>query len=635
MIFTKAFFKRLPYVNKKFILSLVLEKKLVKTPKRIAFGFSLSTLPLLERLQASQHVDQIFISNGSTLSVEKKIEGLVESSPVDFLKEQWQKNNKLIFLGSIGAVVRLISPFIKSKENDPAILVMDSKAKNVITLLGGHKQGGDRFASELGAALEAEVICTSDSFIERRIPLDCFGEGWGWKRGGENVDWRKLMISQSKEQKNIVFQAKGSKLWQKLKGCTNFSFLEKNPPISFKNIDLYIGQENRDICSWHPPTIIIGIGCERNTNEKVIQRAINESLNQNGLSLLSISCLATIDKKNDEIGLLNLSKKNEWPIYFFSALELSKVNVPNPSNVVLNEMETASVAEAAAILLGAHGGRLLQEKQIYYSNEDECGAVTIALVEVSIPFAPHKGELHLIGSGPGELEMLTSDSRRALTRCVAWIGYTPYLDYLESIRRPDQVRIDSKLTFEKDRCECALELAKEGARVALISSGDSGIYGMAGLALELWLNEKIDSRPLFQVHPGISSFQLAAAKLGAPFMNDFCSISLSDLLTPWDQIERRIKNAAIGDFVIAIFNPKSIKRDWQLKKTVDLLLEFRKPCTPVAIARELGRPDESLEIHTLETLPFNQVDMLTILVIGNSQSVIKNKKFLTPRGYFP
>ena len=240
-------------------------------------------MPLLERLQASKHVDQIFISVGSTFSLEKKIDGLVESSPIDFLKDQWQGNNKLIFVGSIGAVVRLIAPFIRSKENDPAILVTDSKAKNVITLLGGHKQGGDRFASELAAALEAEVICTSDSFTESRIPLDCFGEGWGWKRGGEVVGWRKLMISQSKEQKNIVFQDKGSKLWQKLKGCSNFSFLEKNDPKFFKNIDLYIGHENRNICSWHPPTIIIGIGCERNTDEKVIQRAINESLNQNGL----------------------------------------------------------------------------------------------------------------------------------------------------------------------------------------------------------------------------------------------------------------------------------------------------------------------------------------------------------------
>ncbi|WP_413391740.1 precorrin-3B C(17)-methyltransferase [Prochlorococcus marinus] len=590
-------------------------------------------MPLLERLQASKYVDQIFISNGSTLSLEKKIEGLIESSPIDFLKDHWQNNNKLIFLGSIGAVVRLISPFVRSKENDPAILVMDSKAKNVITLLGGHKQGGDKFASELAAALEAEVICTSDSSTERRIPLDCFGEGWGWKRGGGDVDWRKLMISQSKEQKNIVFQSKGSKLWQKLKGCSNFSFLEKNDPISYEKITLYIGQENSNICSWYPSSIIIGIGCERNTDEKLIKRAINESFSENGLSLLSIACIATIDKKNDEIGLLNLSKKNEWPIYFFSALELSKVKVPTPSNVVLKEMGTPSVAEAAAISQGAESGRLIQEKQIHYAKEDEFGAVTIALVELDKPFAPHKGELHLIGSGPGKLEMLTSDSRQVLARCAAWIGYGPYLNYLEAIRRHDQVRIDSELTFEKDRCQHALDLAKQGVKVALISSGDSGIYGMAGLALELWLNERVDSRPLFQVHPGISSFQMAAAKLGAPFMHDFCSISLSDLLTPWNQIEKRIKSAAIGDFVLAIFNPKSIKRYWQLKKTVDLLLEFRKPSTPVAIARQLGRPEESIELHTLETLPFDQVDMLTILVIGNSQSVIKNNKFLTPRGY--
>jgi len=222
---------------------------------------------LLERLQASKHIDQIFISDGTILSLEKEIEGLVESSPIDFLKDHWENNNKLIFVGSIGAVVRLISPFVRSKENDPAILVMDSKAKNVIPLLGGHKQGGDRLASELAAALEAEVICTSDSFTERRIPVDCFGEGWGWERGGNSVDWRKLMIRQSKEQKNIVFQSQGSKLWQQLKGCANCSFLAKNDPISFENINLYIGQENRNICSWHPPTIIFGIGCERNTDE--------------------------------------------------------------------------------------------------------------------------------------------------------------------------------------------------------------------------------------------------------------------------------------------------------------------------------------------------------------------------------
>ncbi len=160
-------------------LTPVLAKKSVKTSKRVAFGFSISAVPLLERLKASKHVDQIFISDFSTLSLGHQIEGLVESLPIDFLKNYWQKNNKLIFVGAIGAVVRLVSPFVESKENDPAVIVLDSKAKNVITLLGGHKQGGDAFANELGASLEAEVVCTSDSFTEKRISLDCFGEGWG------------------------------------------------------------------------------------------------------------------------------------------------------------------------------------------------------------------------------------------------------------------------------------------------------------------------------------------------------------------------------------------------------------------------------------------------------------------------
>ena len=589
---------------------------------------------MLKRLKKSNHVDQIFISERADFLSEEKNLGLIQSMPKAFLKDHWQKNYQLIFIGSIGAVIRLISPLVRSKENDPAILVIDSKAKNVIPLLGGHKQGGDRFANELAAALEAEAIFTSDSVVHRKISLDCFGEGWGWKRGGGNDDWRKLMISQSRRQKISVFQSKGSKLWQQLKGCSDFSLLDNNDPISLEKINLFIGQENSNICSWHPPSIIIGIGCERNTDEKLIQRAINESFSNRGLSLLSTACIATIDKKNDEIGLLNLSRKNEWPISFFNSFQLSKIKVPNPSDVVMSEMGTFSVAEAAAILQGGVSGKLIQEKQIYRSKENEFGAVTIALVELENPWAPHKGELHLIGSGPGLLDMLTFDARKALSRCVAWIGYAPYLNYLDSIRRHDQIRIDSELTFEKDRCQYALDLAKAGARVALISSGDSGIYGMAGLALELWLSQSVDSRPLFQVHPGISSFQMAAAKIGAPIMNDFCTISLSDLLTPWKKIEQRINNAAKGDFVIAIFNPKSIKRDWQLKKTVDLLLEFRKPSTPIAVARQLGRPDESIEMETLETLSFDKIDMLTILIVGNSQSAIRDNRFLTPRGYF-
>ena len=153
--------------------------------------------------------------------------------------------------------------------------------------------------------------------------------------------------------------------------------------------------------------------------------------------------------------------------------------------------------------------------------------------------------------------------------------------------------IESNLTEERERCEKALELAEEGIKVALISSGDAGFYGMAGLLLELIQKVHKDFRPSFEVHPGISSMQLAAALGGAPLMNDFCSISLSDKLTPWESIEKRIAGALLGDFVIAIFNPQSLERDWQLKRAIELCLGYRPGNTPVLVGRQVGRENQS------------------------------------------
>jgi cobalt-precorrin 5A hydrolase/precorrin-3B C17-methyltransferase len=221
----------------------------------------------------------------------------------------------------------------------------------------------------------------------------------------------------------------------------------------------------------------------------------------------------------------------------------------------------------------------------------------------------------------------------ALKRCTAWVGYKLYLDLLEPLRRPGQIRFDGQLTKEWDRCSEALELASQGAKVALISSGDSGIYGMAGLALELWLQKPEATRPHFQVHPGISALQLAAAKTGAPLMHDFCTISLSDRLTPWGVIEQRIQGAGLGDFVIALYNPRSKGRDWQLAKAREILLQHRQDTTPVAIARQLGRHDEEIRITTLGGLNPQEIDMLTVLLIGNSSSYSKDGRMVTPRGY--
>jgi cobalt-precorrin 5A hydrolase/precorrin-3B C17-methyltransferase len=176
-------------------------------------------------------------------------------------------------------------------------------------------------------------------------------------------------------------------------------------------------------------------------------------------------------------------------------------------------------------------------------------------------------------------------------------------------------------------------LACQGLPVALVSSGDSGIYAMAGLALELWLQLPANARPGFAVHPGISALQLAAARAGAPLMHDFCTISLSDRLTPWEVIERRLRAAAAGDFVVALYNPRSRDRHWQLQRACELLLEGRPTSTPVAIARQLGRSEEAVSLHRLGSLPIEQVDMLTLVLVGNSSSYLKDGKMVTPRGY--
>jgi len=213
------------------------------------------------------------------------------------------------------------------------------------------------------------------------------------------------------------------------------------------------------------------------------------------------------------------------------------------------------------------------------------------------------------------------------------VGYGLYLDLLEPLRRPDQLRWDGQLTEERARCALALELACQGLNVALVSSGDSGIYAMAGLALELWLSLPESERPRFVVHPGISALQLAAARCGAPLMHDFCTISLSDRLTPWTVIEQRLIAAAQGDFVVALYNPRSQGRDWQLERAQDLLLQGRPGSTPVALARQLGRAEEQISLHRLDALPVEQVDMLTLVLVGNSTSRCEGGRFVTPRGY--
>jgi precorrin-3B C17-methyltransferase len=218
----------------------------------------------------------------------------------------------------------------------------------------------------------------------------------------------------------------------------------------------------------------------------------------------------------------------------------------------------------------------------------------------------------------------------ALASCDVLVGYKGYLGKLRDFF-PGREVLSSGMRDEVQRCRLAIQKAREGRRVALVSSGDPGVYGMAGLVLEILEQEPADV--LVTILPGITAASAAAALLGAPLMVDFAVVSLSDLLVSWDVIEKRLRNAAQGDFVTVLYNPKSAKRDWQIEKARKIFLEARKPSTPVGIARHIGSADESVEIATLGDFTSRTIDMNTVVIIGNSTTGIARERMVTPRGY--
>ena len=238
----------------------------------------------------------------------------------------------------------------------------------------------------------------------------------------------------------------------------------------------------------------------------------------------------------------------------------------------------------------------------------------------------------IAGIGPGSREDITPAVVEAVREADAVVGYQYYFQFVKPYLKPDCECIDTGMKKERERAEQAFQLAEEGKTVVVISSGDAGIYGMAPLVCEM--KEERKSSIQIEVLPGISAFQKAAALLGAPIGHDMCIISLSDLMTPWEVIERRIRAAAAGDFVTAIYNPKSHGRYWQLYRFIELFLRLRSKDTPVGYVRQAGREDQTVKVTTLGAFDPEDVDMFTVIIIGNSQSYITDGKIITPRGYY-
>lgn len=238
--------------------------------------------------------------------------------------------------------------------------------------------------------------------------------------------------------------------------------------------------------------------------------------------------------------------------------------------------------------------------------------------------------IYVIGIGPGSKELMTIQAIKAMEDAEVIVGYKTYINLITEFIGDKEV-VQNGMRQEIDRCREAVEIAKTGKKVAVISSGDAGIYGMAGLILEL--TSKEDQEIPVKIIPGVTASIGAAAILGAPIMHDFCHISLSDLLTPWEVIEKRLRLAAEADFVVCLYNPRSKGRSGHLSKAFEIMGEFKDGSIPVGIVKDVGRENENKFVCTFGTMDFERVDMTTMVVIGNKSTFIHNDQMITPRGY--
>jgi len=531
-----------------------------------------------------------------------------------------------------GILIRAVAPLLNDKRTEPPVVAVPDDGSTVIPLLGGHR-GANRLAKQIAEALESHAAVTTAGDVALGIALDEPPAGWRLANPEDAKDVMAGMLSGS----SVAIAGLGS--WPgALRQATG-------APVDEHRIvrgDALVDQEDCTILrvkdggllTFYPARYTLGIGCARNCPVEEIRELVLRCAKEAGIALESIAAVVSIDLKADEVAINAIAKELGVPFRVFDAatLEAEAPRLANPSDVVFAEVGCHGVSEGAALAAAGPDAELVVVKQ-------KTANATVAIARAPEPIIELKGRkrgrVSLIGIGPGKAEWRTPQASRLVSEAEELIGYGLYIDLLGPLAH-GKPRHDFPLGGEEDRCRFALERAGEGRDVAIICSGDAGIYAMGALVFELLDRGDIrDAARRVEVisAPGVSALQGAAAKAGAPLGHDFCAISLSDLLTPRDDILRRIKAAAEGDFVIAFYNPVSKKRRTLLAEAREILLRHRPAETPVLLASNLGRPEEKLIYRDLAKLEVDEVDMLTVVLIGSSQSRLVGDRMYTPRGY--
>ena len=553
-------------------------------------------------------------------------------SAAEGLKAGFAKYDAVVAVMAAGAVVRILAPLIAEghKTSDPAVLVVDEAGRFVLPVLGGHAAGANRLATRLAEVLGAQAVITTATDLAGVPGLDDLG----WPASGDISGVSRCLLDGDTvtlcSERRWPLPALGENVVEALGSeALGGEAGAGSPTIMISDLAAQPACP-RGTVLLRPPSLVVGMGASRCVSAQEVRRLLDDALQGAGLAIESVIAIATADIKGDEPGLIEVARQLGVPLVTHSASALAQVTVPNPSEVVRAAVGVPSVSEAAALL----GAREDRDGLSQICEVDQMAAELIvtktasAMATVAIARHRPRGRLAIVGLGPGSRDLLTDAARQELRRASVVVGLDQYVDQIRDLLRPGTQILSSGLGQEEERAGTAVARAQDGYAVALIGSGDAGVYAMASPALEV-ADESIDVVGI----PGVTAALAAAAVLGAPLGHDHCYLSLSDLHTPWPVIERRVSAAAHGDFVVLCYNPRSAKRDWQLGRTLELLAEHRPPTTPVGVVRNASRADQSSILTTLADFDPGVVDMYSLVVIGSSQTQIVGGRMVTPRGY--
>jgi cobalt-precorrin 5A hydrolase/precorrin-3B C17-methyltransferase len=538
------------------------------------------------------------------------------------IADLFESGQPLLGVCAAGILIRLLAPLLEDKRDEPPVLALSEDGRHVVPLLGGHR-GANRLARRVAALTGGTAAVTTAGDGALGLALDEPPPGW-------------RVVNPARAKPIAAALLAGDSVALRVESGDVTWLAEAGLPLD-PNAKHEILVTDRAVASnalvLHPPTLALGVGCARGARPEDLIALATQCLAGYG----PVAGLFSIDLKADEPAVHALAEHLGVQPRFFTAAELAEQTprLANPSPAVFRETGCYGVAEGAALAAAGPDGRLIVPKR-------KGATVTCALARnpagIDREAGRPQGWLAIVGIGPGTAAWRTAEATATIAAAEHIVGYDAYLDLLGGlIEGKRQHR--HPLGAEEARARRALDFAATGTGVALVSSGDAGIFGMASLVYELLAQDPRPdwNRVAVDVLPGVSALQAAAARAGAPLGHDFCAVSLSDLLTPWPAIERRLRAAADGDFVVALYNPRSQRRQDQLVQARAILADARPADTPVVVARNLGRAGEQVAVTTLSEFQPEAVDMLSLVLVGSSETRIaehgRRPVVFTPRGY--